>query len=236
MMPAGGEVRALHVAHQIAAGERGIVDQGDRGRDGLAQVVRRDVGGHAHGDARAAVDQQVGEAGGQDRGLFPALVVVGRPVDGLRVDVAQHLGGDAGQAALRVAHGRGRVAVDRAEVAVAVDQRVADGEVLGHAHQSVVDGRVAVGVEVTHDVADDPRALAVRPVGLHARVVHAEEHAAVHRLEAVAHVGQGPAHDHAHGVVEVRRAHLVRDLDLFYAAFECLHAKRPASARSGRSR
>ncbi len=82
---------------------------------------------------------------------------------------------------------------------------------------------VAVGMEVTHDIPDDARALAVGPVGLHARVVHAEEHPAVHRLESVADVGQGAAHDHAHGVVEIRRPHLVRDLDLLYAAFESLH-------------
>ena len=119
---AGGEVRALEVAHQTDAGERRIVDQGDGGGDDLAQVVRRDVGGHAHGDARAAVDEQVGEARGQHRRLLAALVVVGGPVDRLRVDVAQHLRGDAGQAALGVAHGGGGVAVDRAEVAVAVDE------------------------------------------------------------------------------------------------------------------
>ncbi len=39
--PRGGEVRAFYVAHQIAAGQRGIVDQGDRRGDGLAQIVGR---------------------------------------------------------------------------------------------------------------------------------------------------------------------------------------------------
>ncbi len=220
---AGGEVGPFDEAHEVAAGERRVVDERHRGRDGLAQVVRRYVGGHAHGDARAAVDQQVGEARRQHRRLFPALVVVGRPVDRLGVDVAQHLGGDAGQAAFGVAHGGRGVAVDGAEVAVPVDQEIADGEVLGHPHQGVVDGLVAVGVEITHDIPDDAGALAVGPVGLHAGVVHAEQHAPVHRLETVADVGQSAPHDHAHGVVEVGRAHLVRDLDLLYAALESLH-------------
>jgi len=39
--------------------------------------VRRDVGGHADGDAGAAVDEEVGDAGGEDRGLERGLVVVG---------------------------------------------------------------------------------------------------------------------------------------------------------------
>src|SRR5581483_9109932 len=36
-----------------------------------------------------------------------------------------------------------------------------------------------------------------------------EEDAAVHRLEAVAGVGEGAPHDHAHGVIEIGTTHLV---------------------------
>ena len=77
-------------------------------------------------------------------------------------------------------------------------------EVLGHAHQGVVDRRVAVGVVLTDDVADDPGALACRAVcRLQAQLLHGVEDAAVHRLQAVADVGQGPADDDGHGVVQV---------------------------------
>ena len=44
-------------------------------------------------------------------------------------------------------------------------------------------------------------------------VVHAPEDAAVHRLEAVAHVGQGAGDDDRHGVVEEGALHLLLDLD-----------------------
>ena len=54
----------------------------------------------------------------------------------------------------------------------------------------------------------------------------------MHGLEAVAHVGQRPADDHAHGVVEVGGAHLVRDLDLFYAALSVSRVMR--AYRAGR--
>ena len=56
----------------------GIVEVGDAGVDHLAQVVRRDVGGHADGDAARAVDQQVGELGRQDGRLLQRAVVVAR--------------------------------------------------------------------------------------------------------------------------------------------------------------
>ena len=44
----------------------------------------------------------------------------------------------------------------------------------------------------------------------------------MHRLQAVAHVGQRPADDHAHGVIEVRRTHLVFDGDRLYVVIEGL--------------
>ena len=82
-----------------------------------------------------------------------------------------------------------RIVVDRTEVALAVDERVAHREVLCQPHERVVDRRVAVRVVAAHHVADDARGLAERAVGLESRLVHREEHPAVHGLEAVAHVG-----------------------------------------------
>jgi len=110
-------------------------------------------------------------------------------VDRFLVDVAQHLVGDLGQADFGVAHGRGVVAVDRAEVALAVDQHVAQGEVLGHAHDGVVDRAVAVRVVLADDVADDTRRLLIRAVPVVVQLVHREQHTAVHRLQAVAGIG-----------------------------------------------
>ena len=51
----------------------------------FAEVVRRNVGGHADGDAVGAVDQQVGEPAGQDDRLQVPAVVVGDDVDGFVV-------------------------------------------------------------------------------------------------------------------------------------------------------
>ena len=73
-----------------------------------------------------------------------------------------------GQARFGVAHGGRRVVVDAAEVALAVDQGVAHGEVLGHADQRVVDRRVAVRVVLAHHLADDGGATSCtgyRPAG-----------------------------------------------------------------------
>ena len=209
MIPPVGKSGPLTWLRQPLDVDRRVVDVGDRRVDHLAQVVRRDVRRHADGDPRRAVDEQVREARREDRRLLLAPVVVRHEVDGVHVEVAQHLHRQAVEAGLGVAHRGGRVVVDRAEVALPVDERVAHREVLRQAHERVVDRRVAVRVVVAHHLADDPRALRVAPRRPEAELAHPEEDAAVDRLEAVAHVRQGAADDHRHRVVEVGGAHLV---------------------------
>ena len=58
---AGRKIRPFDVLHQLFDGDVGIINLRANAIDDLAQVVRRHVGGHADGDARAAVDQQVRE-------------------------------------------------------------------------------------------------------------------------------------------------------------------------------
>ena len=126
----------------------------------LVDVVRRDVGRHADRDAAGAVGQQVREGRGQHHRLLLGAVVVVAEVDGVFGEAFHERGGGGGQAGLGVALGGGIVAVDIAEVALAVDQRVADVEVLGEPCQRLVDRAVAVGVIVAHHLADDLGAFA----------------------------------------------------------------------------
>ena len=120
---AAREVGALDELHQALQVDRRVRDVGLGRLDDLAEVVRRDVRRHADRDAGRAVDEKVREARREDERLAGCLVVVGPEVDGVRVDVAEHLGGEALEARLGVPHGGSRVVVDRAEVALAVDQR-----------------------------------------------------------------------------------------------------------------
>ena len=56
-----GKIRAGHMDHQARNRQRRIIDQGDGCIHHLAQIVRRNVGRHAHGDTRRTVDQKVGK-------------------------------------------------------------------------------------------------------------------------------------------------------------------------------
>ena len=208
---AGGEVGAGDELHQRGAVEVGILDQGQRRVDHLAEIVRRDVGGHADGDAAGAVDQHVREPRRKHRGLLVLAVVVVLEVDGVLLDVLEQELRRGVHAHLGVAHRRGVVAVHRAEIALTVEQRQRHREVLRHAHQRVVDGGVAMRVVLAHDVPDRPRRLAVRLVAGVAGFVHRVENPAVHRLEPVAQIRNRPADDHAHRVAEIGGLHLLRD-------------------------
>ena len=209
--PAGGKVRGGHVLHQVLGREVRVLDQRERGVDHLAQIVGRDVGRHAHRDAARAVDKHVGKARGQDGGLEVLAVVVRLEVDRVLLDVGQQRARRPVHADLGVAHGRGVVAVHRAEVALPVEQRQRHREALRHAHQRVVDRRIAVGVELAHDVAHGAGGLAVGLVVRVGGLVHGVKDAPMHGLEPVAQVRDRAGDDHAHGIIEERGRHLVRD-------------------------
>jgi hypothetical protein len=174
-----------------------VLDQRHAGVGDLAQVVAGDLGGQAHGNAAGAVEQRKRQAGRQLAGLFGGAVVVG-----MKSTVPSSISSSSrlvmlGQPRLGVAHGRGAVAVAAAEVALAVDQRVALREVLRHAHQRVVGRLVAVRVEAAQHVAHHARDLTglapVLPLGPpKPRPMRdmAVQDAALHRLLAVAHIGQ----------------------------------------------
>ena len=179
-----------------------------RPRRGCAAGSRR----HPDGDPPGAVDQQVGELSRQDPWLLVLLVVVGLEVDRVELDVLEHLGGDRAQLGLGVPHRRRRQAVDRAEVPLPGDQQVAHVPPLRHPGQRGIDRVVAVRVIPLHRLADDPRALARRSAGRQPQVEHRHQDPPLRRLQPVADVGQRPADDHRHRVIEVALLELLLDV------------------------
>ena len=147
-----------------------------------------------------------------------APVVVGAEVDRLLFEALEQVGGGRGDARFRVALGGRVIAVDVAEVALPVDQRVAHGEILRETRQRVVDRLVAVRVIVAHRVADDLGALQEAAVRRQPQLVHGVEDAPVHGLQAVAHVGQRAVHDGRQRVRQVALFQRVLEVDRLDAA------------------
>ena len=217
--PARGEVGARDELHQVVDGRIGVLEQVDGRRHHLDQVVRGHVGGHADRDAGRAVDEQVRVRGGKHRRLLELAVVVRDEVDDVLVEVLGQRERRGREPRLGVA-GSGRTVVERAEVAVAVHERHPQREGLGEPHEGVVDRRVAVGVELSHHLADDAGALHVAAIGAQPHVGHLVQDAPLDGLQPVARVGKRAGVDDRVRVLEERALHLDRDIDVFDAFFD----------------
>ena len=199
-------VQDLSAAHKVR-GRHGsgnvvvrVLHQGHGGGAQLGQVERADVAGHAHGDAQGVVGQNGGEGHRQQGGLGGGAVVVGHKIHGLLVDVAEQLLAHVFQLGFGVSGcGAGHIpAVGLAEVALAVHKRHEQALVAAaHAHHGVVDGGVAVGVQV-HGAAHDIGRLGAGALE-QTHLVHGVQQLAVRRLKAV-DLRQRAADDNAHGI------------------------------------
>ena len=177
---ARGEVRTRNVFDQVSRRQIGIVDQRKGGIHNFAKVMRRNVGCHTHRDTARAVDQHVREARRKNGRLFVFAVVVVDEINGVFVDVSQHIGGWLVHADFGVAHRRSAVAIHRTKVTLTIEQGQRHREILRHTDQGVIDRRVAVRVIFTHHVADRTRRFAVGFIVPVVGLVHREKDATVH--------------------------------------------------------
>jgi len=90
---------------------------------------------------------------------------------------------------------------------------VAQRKILCHSHNGVVDRAVTVRVVFTDHITHNAGRFLVGAVPVVVQLMHSEQHAPVHRFQAVPGIWQGPAHDHAHGVIEIAAAHLFLKTD-----------------------
>ena len=202
----GFVVQDLAAAHEIRGGHGGgdvvlgILHQGDGGVAQLRQIERADVACHADRNAQRVVGQNGREGDGQQGRLGGGAVVVGDEINGLLVDVPEQLLADIFELGLGVTgSGAGHIAaVSFAEVALAVHKGHEQTFVAAaHAHHGVIDGGVAVGVQVhgaAHDVGRFGAGAFQQP-----HLVHGVEQLAVGGLEAV-DLRQGAGDDDAHRI------------------------------------
>ncbi len=171
--------------------------------------MRRDVGRHADSDAAGAINEEIGKFRRKHGWLPLASVVIRLKIHRRIVEVVEERQGGRRETHFGIAFGGGRIAIDGAEIALSVDQRQTHREGLRHPHQRVIDREIAVRMIFAHRIAGDARRFVVGAIRRVIVLVHRIENAPVHRLQPVAHVGQRPAHDHAHRVIEVAVPHFV---------------------------
>ncbi len=213
----GREIRALNVFHVLFYSDvwpafgtalKDGIDVKVHGTRNLGEVVRRDAGGHTDRNPVASVQQQVGKPCRKHRRFVFRIIKVRLEINRVFVDVLKHVLCNPIEPTFRVSHGCRWVAVDGAKVPLAVNQRIAKGEFLGHSNHGVVDGLVAVRVVFPHHFSNGAGRFAELLVRGVAALEHAVENATVNRFETVPCIGQSAPDDDRHGVVDVGIFHL----------------------------
>ena len=200
---AGGKVRPLHDLHQLIMRGVGLIDQ-QRGRvQDFMDIMRRDGGGHTDRDSCRAIGQQVREQPGHHLGLF-ILTIIGRAqIGAILVQPGHQLHRRLGQLGLGIPIGRGIIAIDIAEIALPVDQRIAQRKGLREPHHRVIDRLIAMRMIFADDIAHHAGAFLVTLARVQPQQPHRPEQPPMHRLQPVAQIGQRPRGDGGHGIDQI---------------------------------
>ena len=210
----GGKIGSRQIMHQAVCIYFRIIDVCEAGVYRLRKVVGRHIRGHTHGDTLRAVYKEVRYTGGENHRLLAGIVVSRLEIHRIGIYIAKHLLPYLLKADLGITHSRRAVAVDRAEIAMPVDQTLTHSPGLRHSHDGAVNGRVAMRMIFTHYLSDCIGGLFMGFVGGVAHFIHSEQHAAVNGLHTVAHIREGTGYNHRHRIVDVGRFHLVFNIDL----------------------
>ena len=150
------EVGSFDDIHQIVEFDMRIIDHRDSAVDNFGEIMGGDVRRETHCDTRCAVDEQVRKSTGQHIGFFQGIVEIQAVGNGIFFKIAEHLLRDGSETRLGITHRSRAIAVDRAEIAVPVNETFAHIERLRESDQSVVNGGVAVGMIFAKAFAYDP--------------------------------------------------------------------------------
>ena len=109
---AGRKVWRRHKLNQLINRGLRILQQVKTRVHDFIEIMRWNVGRHAHGNTARAVDQQIRKACRHNQRLVLAAIVVGAKVDRFLVQIGQQFVRNLGEPDFRVSHGRSTVAID----------------------------------------------------------------------------------------------------------------------------
>ncbi|MNS40168.1 hypothetical protein D3C72_724720 [compost metagenome] len=200
----GRIVRPLHDIQQFIQRGFRLFNQGDSGFCDFAQVVRRNIRRHAHGNTGGAVQQNIRQTGRQHFRLLHGAVEVWHPVHRALAEFAQQQFCIFRQAGFGITHRRkGFRIVRRPPVSLAIDQRITVGERLCHQYHCFVAGAVAVRMVFTEHVTDGTGGFFEFSAGAQPQLRHRVNDATLNGFQAITDKRQCPVHDDVHGIVQI---------------------------------
>ena len=210
---AGRKIRTGDIGHQLIVGDVRVVDQRNQAVDCFTQIMRRHIGRHTDRDTVAAVDQQIREAGGEDNRFLLCAVEVRLEIHRIFVDVTHQFHSHFAQTGFCITHGGSAITVNRTEVALSFNERIACVEILRKTHHCIIYGTVTMGMITAHAVPDDTRTLTSGFVGSDAEFLHRVHDAAVNRLHAIPDIGKSTACNNRHRIGDEAFLHFMFQID-----------------------
>ena len=169
----------------------------------LISIMRWNGRCHPHRNTGGAIGQQIRKGRGQHHGLFFRAVIGFAKIDRALINILQQQLGGLCQACFGITHRRSAIAIDIAEIALPLDQRIARGKILCQPHQRVINGLITMRMKLTDDVPDNPRRLLERIARIQFQHAHRMQNAAVDGLQPVAGIRQGALSDRRQGIGEI---------------------------------
>ncbi len=207
-----GEIGTRDELHELIYGDGRIINEGANAVHNFPEIMGGNIGGHADGNTRGAIHEEVWKSRRNNGGLCGALLVIGGEIHGILIDIAKEFFGELGETALSVTVSSRRVAVHRTEVTLWVNEGVTHDPVLAHANEGIIDRQVTVRVVILEDFADNARALIEGAVVEKSLAEHGVEDTALNGLQAITGIGESTADDNRHRVIDVSGLHDIRDV------------------------
>ena len=207
------EVWRFDILHQSIKFNIGIINVSTATINHLSKVVSRYIGSHTHGNTVSTIDQKIRNLRRHDTRFNERIIEVVGHVYGILLQVVHNVLTHLAESALRVTHGSRRVTVNRAEVTLSVDQRIAHIPVLSHANKGTIDRRVTMRVILTEHLTYYAGTLLIRFVTGIADTQHTVKNTTMNRFETVSDIRKRTSYNHRHRIVDVRRLHFFLNVD-----------------------
>ena len=170
--------------------------------------MRRNIGCHTDGNTAGSVAQQIRHCSRHNNRFLFFTVISIAEINRVFIQTVHQGNGKLGESGLGITHGRRTVAVNIAEVALPVHQRIPHRKILRQTAHRPVNRAVAVRVVLTDDVADHAGTFLKPRFRIQMQLPHGIQEPAMHRFQAVAHIRQRPRNDCRHRVRKIAAAQL----------------------------
>ena len=202
------KIRAFDILHQLFNTDFRIIYAGTGRINNFSKIVRRNIGCHTYSNTAGTVDQKIGESGRQRYRLLQRSIKVWIKIHRILINIPHQFHGNFSKACFGITHSRSAVTIDGAKVAMPIYQQISGREILCHAHHTIINCRIAMGVIFTQHISYNTCAFFMRFIRCNSLFGHGVDDSSMHRLQSISHIRQSTVNNNRHCIGNERFFHL----------------------------